>query len=191
MCVLFGTLPRVLARAIILDPAALSCDAILWILDTRRVFFADALLAILVYFDTPPLCWDTCTSTHFCRTLSGKHGNHVLLLSLCVLSSEQGRVDQFTRLASVTQLSSFLCIFAALSFLFPEISEEKSHTSDVCHLDLFCDRHCSLILIARQTHEGSSLSQITRQIELFRVINQAFSARPGRLEQLLRQKKKS
>lgn len=211
VCVLFGTLPRVLARAIILDPAALSCDAILWILDTRRVFFADALLAILVYFDTPPLCWDTCTSTHFCRTLSGKvfdentrfslhhclllyssrHGNHVLLLSLCVLSSEQGRVDQFTRLASVTQLSSFLCIFAVLSFLFPEISEETSHTSSVCHLDLFCDRHCSLILIARQTHEGSSLSQITRQIELFRVINQAFSARPGRLEQLLRQKKKS
>ena len=72
VCVLFGTLPRVLARAIILDPAALSCDAILWILDTRRVFFADALLAILVYFDTPPLCRDTCTSTHFCRTLSGK-----------------------------------------------------------------------------------------------------------------------
>ena len=72
VCVLFGTLPRVLARAIILDPAALSCDAILWILDTRRVFFADALLAILVYFDTPPLCWDTCTSTHFSRTLSGK-----------------------------------------------------------------------------------------------------------------------
>ena len=59
VCVLFGTLPRVLARAIILDPAALSCDAILWILDTRRVFFADALLAILVYFDTPPLCRDT------------------------------------------------------------------------------------------------------------------------------------
>ena len=90
---------------------------------------------------------------------------------LCVLSSEEGRVDQFTRLASVARL------FPTLYFFLQEISEEK--TSDVCHPALFCDRHCSLILIAMQKHEGSSLSRITRQIELFRVINQGFSAGAG------------
>ena len=98
-------------------------------------------------------------------TLFLRHSNHVL--SLCVLSYEQGRVEQFTRLASVPQISSFLRVFLVLSFSFPEISEEKTQVSYVCHLDLLCDRNCSLILMARQTHEGSSLSQITRQIELF------------------------
>ena len=50
VCMLLGTvLPRLIACH-----NTLPCDAILWILDTSPVFFADALLAILVYFGTPP-----------------------------------------------------------------------------------------------------------------------------------------
>ena len=69
----------------------------------------------------------SCTSAHFCSTLllcahqrhhfSVKAPTDVFLLetlqpctfSLCVLSSEEGRVDQFTRLASVARLFQ-LCI---------------------------------------------------------------------------------
>ena len=60
----------------------------------------------------------------------------------CVLSSEQGRVQQFTRFG----ICHPALFFAILSPFFYTNSEDMPHASDVCHLDLLCDRHCSLIL---------------------------------------------
>lgn len=75
--------------------------------------------------------------------------SRVCVLSLCVLSPEQGRVDQFARFASVTSFS----LRARAFFPFPlfQLSQGNILTSGVCHLDLFRERECSLVAIARQT----------------------------------------
>ena len=158
------------------------CDAILWILDTRLVFFADASAPSLFTSTQQPLS-DTKTvlRLNFLKTnvfLAPKCSNKraisticiasfsitlhcsllfsliivvpcVCLLSVCVLSPEQGRVDQFARFASVTSIFLRACAF--FPFLRFQLSQGNILTSGVCHLDLFRKRECSLVAIARQT----------------------------------------
>ena len=58
-------------------------------------------------------------------------------------------MDQFARFASVTSI--FLRAPAFFSFLLFQLSQGNILTSGVCHLDLFRERECSLVAIARQT----------------------------------------
>ena len=156
------------------------CDAILWILDTRLVFFADASAPSLFTSTQQPLS-DTKTvlQLNFLKTivfLAPKCSNKRAISTICIasfsitlhcsllfslilvipcvrtlriLSPEQGRVDQFARFASVTSF------FFACSCIFPfplfQLSQGNILTSGVCHLDLFRERECSLVAIARQT----------------------------------------
>ena len=171
------------------------CDAILWILDTRLVFFADASAPSLFTSTQQPLS-DTKTvlQLNFLKTIvflapkcSNKRAisticiasfsitlhcsllfslillyssSRVCVLSVCVLSPEQGRVDQFARFASVT--SFFLRARAFFSFSSFSTFTGK-HTNVRCLSSRPFPREG--VLLSRDSK--ADMSQITRQIELF------------------------
>ena len=157
------------------------CDAILWILDTRLVFFADASAPSLFTSTQQPLS-DTKTvlQLNFLKTivfLAPKCSNKRAISTICIASfsitlhcsllfslilvipcMRTLRMCFVTRAGKGGPIRTFcIChfLFFACSCIFPfplfQLSQGNILTSGVCHLDLFRERECSLVAIARQT----------------------------------------